>query len=307
MTVHHSAHKKFHQLIDKASSAALNVPTAVVHAVSKDALQGAIDAAKRHLIKPIFVGPLHKLKAAAAACRIHLDEYEFLSVEHSHAAADAAVDLVLQGKAQAIMKGDLHTDEFMHPIVTRLHTDKRMSHCFVMDIPTYERLLIITDAAINIKPDLEDKMHIIQNAIDLAHALGVRHPKVAVLAAVETISSSMPATIDAAALSKMADRGQITGGIVDGPLAFDNAISVKAAEMKNIKSAVAGHPDILIAPDIEAGNIMVKQLDYLADAKAGGLVLGAKVPIILTSRADDSLMRETSCALAGIYLQYQHK
>ena len=235
--------------------------------------------------------------------QIDLGNLKIVDVPHSHAAATKAVELVKEGKAEILMKGSLHTDELMSAIVSReggLRTARRISHVFIMDVPTYHKVLIITDAAINIAPTLEDKADICQNAIDLAISLGLEKPKVAILAAVETVTTKMPATIDAAALCKMAERGQIKGALLDGPLAFDNAISAQAAETKGIKSAVAGDPDILLAPDLEAGNILAKQLSFLANADSAGMVLGAKVPVILTSRADSVRSKVASCAVAKL-------
>ena len=230
---------------------------------------------------PLLVGPAAKIAETAAISQIDLGNLKIVDVPHSHAAATKAVELVREGKAEILMKGSLHTDELMSAIVSRdggLRTGRRISHVFIMDVPTYHKVLVITDGAINIAPTLEDKADICQNAIDLAISLGLEKPKVAILAAVETVTSKMPATIDAAALCKMADRGQITGALLDGPLAFDNAISTQAAETKGIKSAVAGDPDILLAPDLEAGNILAKQLSFLANADSAGMVLGARCP-----------------------------
>jgi phosphotransacetylase len=277
------------------------VPTAVVHPCEPTALSGAMEAADLGLIDPIIIGPVAKIDSMAQSAGIKLGIPKVVDVPHSHAAAAKAVELVREGKAEILMKGSLHTDELMSAIVARdigLRTKRRISHVFLMDIPTYHKVLIITDAAINIAPSLEDKVDICQNAINLAIALGRDRPKVAILAAVETVTSKMPATIDAAALCKMAERGQITGGILDGPLAFDNAINKQAAETKGIKSEVAGDPDILIAPDLEAGNILAKQLTFLANADSAGMVLGARVPVILTSRADSVRARIASCAVA---------
>jgi len=279
------------------------VPTAVAHPCEVSALTGAIEAGARGLIVPLLVGPADKIAETAAAARLDLSNVEIVDVPHSHASAAKAVELVKQGKAEILMKGSLHTDELMSAIVSReggLRTARRISHVFIMDVPTYHKVLIVTDAAINIAPTLEDKVDIVQNAIDLAVTLGLDKPKVAILAAVETVTSKMPATIDAAALCKMAERGQIKGGILDGPLAFDNAINVQAAETKGIKSAVAGDPDVLLAPDLEAGNILAKQLSFLANADSAGMVLGAKVPVILTSRADTVRSRIASCGVAKL-------
>jgi phosphotransacetylase len=247
------------------------------------------------------VGPAAKIAEIARAARLDLGGIEIVDAPESRAAAASAVELVRKGEAELLMKGSLHTDELMAAVVSReggLRTARRISHVFVMDVPTYHKVLIVTDGAINIAPTLEDKVDICQNAIDLAISLGLERPKVAILAAVETVTSKMPATLDAAALCKMADRGQIRGGILDGPLAFDNAISREAAETKGIRSEVAGDPDILLAPDLEAGNILAKQLSFLANADSAGLVLGARVPIILTSRADSVRSRIASCAVA---------
>jgi phosphotransacetylase len=265
------------------------------------ALSAAVEAANKGLIIPILVGPRDKIESTAKAAGIDLSNFQIIDVPHSHAAAAKAVELLREAQAEVLMKGSLHTDELMAAVVARdkgLRTERRISHVFVMDVPTYHKVLIVTDGAINIAPTLEDKVDICQNAIDLAISLGRERPKVAILAAVETVTSKMPATIDAAALCKMAERGQITGGILDGPLAFDNAISKQAAETKGIHSEVAGDPDILLAPDLEAGNILAKQLTFLANADSAGLVLGARVPIILTSRADSVRSRIASCAVA---------
>jgi phosphotransacetylase len=277
------------------------VPTAVVHPCEPMALAGALEARAERLVEPILVGPVAKIRAVAAQADLDLSDIELVDAPHSQAAAAAAVELVRGGRAEILMKGSLHTDELLGAVVARdkgLRTGRRMSHVFLMDVPTYPKVLTITDAAINIAPTLDDKVDICQNAIDLAIVLGVERPKVAVLAAVETVSSKMPATLDAAALCKMADRGQIRGGVVDGPLAFDNAISGEAARVKGIVSAVAGDPDILLVPDLEAGNMVAKLLAFLAHADSAGLVLGARVPIVLTSRADTVRSRIASCAVA---------
>jgi phosphate acetyltransferase len=279
------------------------VPTAVAHPCEATALEGAVEAAQKGLIAPLLVGPAAKIAEIAAAAKIDLGKLSIIDVPHSHAAAVKAVELIREGKAEILMKGSLHTDELMAAVVSReggLRTGRRISHVFVMDVPTYHKVLIVTDGAINIAPSLEDKVDICQNAIDLAISLGLEKPKVAILAAVETVTSKMPATIDAAALCKMAERGQITGALLDGPLAFDNAISTQAAETKGIKSVVAGDPDILLAPDLEAGNILAKQLSFLANADSAGMVLGARVPVILTSRADNVRSRIASCAVAKL-------
>ncbi|HET7286902.1 MAG TPA: bifunctional enoyl-CoA hydratase/phosphate acetyltransferase [Pyrinomonadaceae bacterium] len=279
------------------------VPTAVAHPCEATALQGAVEAAQKGLIAPLLVGPASKIAEIAESAHIDLGNLTIVDAPHSHAAAVKAVELIREGKAEILMKGSLHTDELMSAVVSReggLRTARRISHVFVMDVPTYHKVLLVTDGAINIAPSLEDKVDICQNAIDLAISLGLERPKVAILAAVETVNSKMPATLDAAALCKMAERGQINGALLDGPLAFDNAISTQAAETKGIKSAVAGDPDILLAPDLEAGNILAKQLSFLANADSAGMVLGARVPVILTSRADSVRSRIASCAVAKL-------
>ena len=291
---------KYEQLLERCKQLA-PVPTAVAHPCEASALSGAIEAGAMGLIVPILVGPASKISEVAAAHKIDLGNCRVVDVPHSHASAARAVELVRQGEAALLMKGSLHTDELLGAVVARdtgLRTGRRLSHVFIMDVPTYHKVLIVTDAAINIAPTLEEKVDICQNAIDLAIALGLKKPKVAILAAVETVTSKMPATIDAAALCKMADRGQIKGAIVDGPLAFDNAISVEAAKIKGITSEVAGDPDILLTPDLESGNMLAKQLSFLANADSAGVVLGARVPIILTSRADSVRSRIASCAVA---------
>lgn len=277
------------------------IPTAVAHPCEVSALSGAMEAANYGLIVPILVGPQAKIEATAKEAGIDLANVQIADTPHSSASAAKAVELLRQAQAELLMKGSLHTDELMAAVVSReggLRTGRRISHVFIMDVPTYHKVLIITDAAINISPTLEDKVDICQNAIDLAVSLGVDKPKVAILAAVETVTSKMPATVEAAALCKMAERGQIRGALLDGPLAFDNAISRQAAATKGIHSAVAGDPDILLAPDLEAGNMLAKQLSFLANADSAGLVLGARVPIILTSRADSVRSRIASCAVA---------
>src|ERR1700752_1487523 len=291
---------KYERLLARCESLA-PVPTAVAHPCEASALTGAIEAAKLGLILPLLVGPAARIAETATLAGIDLDTFQIIDAPHSNAAAAKAVELVREGKAEILMKGSLHTDELMAAVVSRergLRTGRRISHVFVMDVPTYHKVLIITDAAINIAPTLEDKVDICQNAIDLVISLGLEKPKVAILAAVETVNSKMPSTIDAAALCKMADRGQITHGLLDGPLAFDNAISSDAARIKGIRSEVAGDPDILLVPDLEAGNILAKQLTFLANADSAGIVLGARVPIILTSRADSVRSRSASCAVA---------
>jgi phosphate acetyltransferase len=293
---------KYEQLLVRCRS--LNpIVTAVAHPCESSVLLAVLEAAAKGLITPILVGPAAKIEEVAKQSGLTLGQTRIVDAPHSHAAAAKAVALVRQGEAELLMKGSLHTDELLSAVVARetgLRTGRRISHVFIMDVPTYHKVLIVTDAAINIAPTLEEKADICQNAIDLAVSLGVSAPKVAILAAVETINSKMQATIDAAALCKMADRGQITGGVLDGPLAFDNAISREAARIKGIISKVAGDPDILLVPDLEAGNMLAKQLSFLANADSAGLVLGARVPIILTSRADSVRSKIASCAVARL-------
>jgi phosphotransacetylase len=277
------------------------VPTAVAWPCDETSLAGALDAGKDGLITPILVGPAAKIAEIAKAKGIALGATQVVDAPTSQEAAAKAVELVRTAKAELLMKGSLHSDEILAAVVARetgLRTGRRLSHVFLMDVPTYHKVLIVTDGAINIAPSLEDKADICQNAIDLARSFGIERPKVAILAAVETVNSKMPATLDAAALCKMAERGQIKGGVLDGPLAFDNAISREAAKTKGIVSEVAGDPDILLAPDLEAGNMVAKQLSFLARADSAGLVLGARVPVILTSRADSLRARIASCAVA---------
>jgi phosphate acetyltransferase len=291
---------KYEQLLVKCQPLE-PVPTAVAHPCEATALASAIEAGAKGLITPILVGPAARIDEIAKKNGIDLGSARVVDVAHSHAAAARAVELVRQGQAELLMKGSLHTDELLGAVVARetgLRTGRRISHVFIMDVPTYHKVLIVTDAAINIAPTLEDKVDICQNAIDLAVSLGLARPKVAILAAVETVNSKMPATIDAACLCKMSERGQITSAILDGPLAFDNAISTEAARIKGIRSEVAGDPDILLVPDLEAGNILAKQLSFLANADSAGLVVGARVPIILTSRADSVRSRIASCGVA---------
>ncbi|ASJ74767.1 bifunctional enoyl-CoA hydratase/phosphate acetyltransferase [Granulosicoccus antarcticus] len=290
-----------------ATQALAPISTAVVHPCDALSLNSALDAADQGMIVPVLVGPRDRIEAAALAAGRSLEGIEILDTPHSHAAAATAVALVRSAKASALMKGALHTDELMEAVVNSdmgLRTERQMSHVYVLDVPTYPKPLLITDAAINIYPDLAAKRDIVQNAIDLALALGIVLPKVAILSAVEMVNPRMASTVDAAALCKMADRGQITGGLLDGPLAFDNAISPAAAATKGILSDVAGVADILVAPDLEAANMMAKQLVYLAGADAAGIVLGARVPIILTSRADSSTSRLASCALAQLFINH---
>jgi len=295
-----SNHAKYQRLLD-ACRGLPPMPTAVVHPCDEAAIEGAIGAARLGLIKPILVGPKERIREAARKAGVDISAYPIVDVPHSHAAAEKAVELVLSGQAEALMKGSLHTDELMGAVVRReggLRTSRRVSHCFVMDVPAYEEALIISDAAVNIMPTLQDKVDIVQNAIDLAHALAVPEVRVAILSAMETVNPQVPSTVEAAALCKMADRKQITGAVLDGPLALDNAISLTAAEIKKIDSPVAGRANVLIVPDLEAGNMLAKSLSFLAGADAAGIVLGARVPIILTSRADSELTRLASCAVA---------
>lgn len=277
------------------------VITAVVHPCDQVSLSGAVEAAAQGLIVPVLVGPEARIRSIALEHGIDISGYRIVDAAHSHDSAVRAVELVRNGEAEVLMKGSLHSDEVLEAVLNREHglrTGRRISHVFVMDVPTYNKPLLVTDGAVNIAPDLKTKRDICQNAIELAQALGIEQPKVAILAAVETVNPDMPATIDAAALCKMADRGQISGGILDGPLAFDNAISPEAAKTKKITSPVAGQADILLVPDLEAGNILAKQLTFLAHADAAGIVLGARVPIVLTSRADSVRARLASCAVA---------
>src|SRR5262245_55830234 len=293
---------KYEAMLTKCSSLD-PVPTAVAHPCEETALAGAMEAADKGMIVPILVGPEAKIREIAQAQGIHLGRTRIVDAPHSHASAAKAVELVRQGEAELLMKGSLHSDELLAAVVARdtgLRTARRISHVFIMDVPTYHKVIIVTDAAINIAPTLEDKADICQNAIDLLVTLGRPTPKVAILAAVETINSKMQATLDAAALCKMADRGQIKGGLLDGPLAFDNAIDSEAARIKGIESKVAGDPDILLVPDLESGNMLAKQLSFLANADSAGLVLGARVPIVLTSRADSVRSRIASCGVAKI-------
>jgi len=293
---------KYERLLERCLSLE-PVPTAVAYPCEASALSGAVEAAQKKLITPILVGSAEKIAAIARDNGIDLGKLEIVDVSNSIAAAAKAVALIREGRAEVLMKGSLHTDELLGAVVARdggLRTGRRISHAFMMYVPTYHKVLIITDAAINIAPTLEDKVDICQTAIDLAVSLGREKPKVAILCAVETVNSKMQATLDAAALCKMAERGQIKDGILDGPLAFDNAISKQAAVTKGITSEVAGDPDILVAPDLEAGNILAKQLSFLANADSAGMVLGARVPVILTSRADSVRSRIASCAVANL-------
>ncbi|ELF6204774.1 TPA: bifunctional enoyl-CoA hydratase/phosphate acetyltransferase [Pseudomonas putida] len=276
-------------------------PTAVIHPCEAGALQGAVEAARLGLIAPILVGPRNRIEATATAAGLDLSGLSVEDVPHSHAAAERGVALVHEGRAQMLMKGSLHSDELLHAVLARdsgLRTDRRLGHVFVMSVPSYHKPLFITDAAVNILPNLNEKADLCRNAIDLLHALGIERPKIALISAVETITPQLTSTLDAAALVLMSLRGQINGALLDGPLAFDNAISAKAAQTKGIQSAVSGDPDILLMPNMEAGNILAKQLIYLSSADAAGLVLGARVPIVFTSRSDSPRSRIASCALA---------
>jgi phosphate acetyltransferase len=294
---------KYELLLEKCKGMPA-VSTAVAHPCDDASLSAVVEAAQARLIAPILVGPADRIRSVAKDLGLDISKLEIVDVPHSHDAAAKAVELVRLGRAELLMKGSLHTDELMGEVVrkeTGLRTDRRVSHVFVMDVPTYHKPLLITDAAVNIFPTLDDKRDILQNAIDFARALGVDRPRVAILSAVETVTTKIPSTIDAAALCKMADRGQITGAVLDGPLAFDNAISAQAAKTKGIVSLVAGDPDILLVPDLEAGNMLAKNLTFLSLADAAGIVLGARVPIILTSRADNERTRMASCGVAALY------
>jgi phosphate acetyltransferase len=305
-------HEKYERLIEYCKSLP-PTSTAVAYPCDQSSLQSAIDAARIGLIAPILVGPESKIKATAAAHDIDLAGTQIVDSPAPEAAATAAVEIVRSGKAEALMKGSLHTDELMAAVVKRetgLRTSRRISHCFIMDVPSHEDTLVITDAAVNIAPTLEDKVHIIQNAIDLVQAVRKRDKsevRVAILSAMETVNVKLASTMDAAALCKMADRGQITGGLLDGPLALDNAISPEAAKIKKIESPVAGRANVLIAPNLEAGNMLAKSLSFLAGADAAGIVLGARVPIILTSRADSVLSRLASCAIAALVAKWRRE
>jgi phosphate acetyltransferase len=293
-------HDKFNKLIEAAQKHP-PAKTAIAHPCDQVSLESAVKAAALKLIEPILVGPEKRIRSVAADNNLDISGFEIVDAEHSHDSAAKAVALVREGRAEALMKGSLHTDEIMAAVVARdtgLRTSRRISHCFVMDVPNHDQPLIITDAAVNIAPDLKSKVHITQNAIDLAHALGAKEVRVAILSAMETVNPDVPSTLEAAALCKMADRGQITGGLLDGPLALDNAISLDAAAIKKISSPVAGRANVLVVPDLEAGNMLAKSLSFLANADAAGIVLGAKVPVILTSRADEEGARLASCAVA---------
>ena len=302
LRIERNDHAKFRKLVAKAQQHA-PVKVAVAHPCDQVSLESAVEAAKLNLIDPILVGPAQRIRSVAAEHGIDISGFEVVDAAYSQDSADKAVELVRGGRAGALMKGSLHTDELMGAVVKRdtgLRTSRRISHCFVMVVPDHDQPLIITDAAVNIAPDLKGKVDITQNAIDLAHALGADEVRVAILSAMESVNPDVPSTLEAAALCKMADRGQITGAVLDGPLALDNAISMEAAAIKKIKSPVAGRANVLVVPDLEAGNMLAKSLSFLADADAAGIVLGAKVPIILTSRADEETARLASCAVAEL-------
>ena len=302
---HPADYHVFHKFIDRCKGLPA-ITTAVVWPMTDVALRGAVEAATAGLIEPTLIGPEAEIKALARRLDLDIERFAILNSENEGHAAELGVSICRSGQAQAIMKGSLHTDELMKAAMQRdtgLRTARRISHVFILDTPAYARTLLITDAAINITPELEGKVHIVQNAIDLAHALGIAEPKVALLSAVETVNPKIKSTLDAAALCKMADRGQITGGVLDGPLAFDTAVSQKAASIKQLVSPVTGQADILVVPDLESGNMLAKQLEYLGGAQLAGIVLGARVPAILTSRADSAETRLTSCAVA-VLLHY---
>jgi phosphate acetyltransferase len=301
-------HIRFHRLVDAAQGRTA-VRTAVVHPCDQASLESAVEAARLKLIVPILVGPAARIRAVAAQTSFNISGFEIVDARHSHDSAVKAVEVVHSGRADALMKGSLHTDELMSAVVSRtsgLRTARRISHCFIMDVPGHANAMIITDAAVSIAPTLEEKVDIVQNAIDLAHVMGVSDVRVAILSATESINSKVLSTIEAAALCKMADRGQITGAVLDGPLALDNAISPEAADIKRIVSPVAGKANILVVPDLESGNMLAKSLSFLAGADAAGIVLGARVPVILTSRADALLTRIASCAVAVLVAASKH-
>jgi phosphate acetyltransferase len=302
-------HEKYERLVETARQVP-RTRTAIAHPCDQVSLESAIEALKLGLIEPILVGPPDRIKDAAARWNLDIAGIPIVPADHSHDSAAKAVEQVRCGKAEALMKGSLHTDELMGAVVSKadgIRTARRVSHCFIMDVPNHPDALIITDAAVNIAPSLDDKVDIIQNAIDLAHAMRVPEVRVAILSAMETVTSKVPSTVEAAALCKMAERGQITGGLLDGPLALDNAISVEAAGIKGIISKVAGHANVLVVPDLEAGNMLAKSLSFLAGADAAGIVLGARVPIMLTSRADTLLTRLASCAVAVLVADARRK
>jgi phosphate acetyltransferase len=305
----HPPESKYERLVARAKQVA-PAQTIVVHPCDESSLRGPVEAAALGIIKPILVGPAARIKKVASEHGIKISDFQVIDAPHSEAAAERAVELVHEGKGELLMKGSLHTDELMRAVTnskTGLRTARRISHVFIMDVPTYSETLFVTDAAINISPDLDAKRDIIQNAVDLFTQVGLGTPRVAILSAVETVTAKIPSTIDAAALCKMADRGQITDAIVDGPLAFDNAISPEAAKIKGIQSPVAGKAQILVVPDLEAGNMLAKNLIFLSKADSAGLVLGARVPVVLTSRADSVRSRMASCAAAVLYAAARRK
>jgi len=300
----HEPTRAWYQQLIASKDALTPLKTAIVHPVDELSLRGAVAAAEAGLIIPILVGPQEKILAVAQENQLDISSYTLIPTRHSEEAAEKAVAMVRKGEVEALMKGKIHTDELMHVVVDKLHglrTGRRMSHVFAMDIPNYFKPLFITDAVLNIFPRLKEKVDIVQNAIDLLCALGKELPKVAIVSAIETVNEKIPSTLDATALCKMAERGQITGGILDGPLAFDNAVSIESARIKGIHSAVAGNADIIVVPDVEAGNMLYKQMTYLSGIEAAGIVMGASVPIILTSRGSDVLSRKASCAMALLY------
>jgi phosphate acetyltransferase len=300
--VSRNTHEKFHKLIATAQTHP-PVKVAVAHPCDQVSLESVVEAAKLRLIEPILVGPQERIREVAAQHGLDISSFEIVDAAYSQDSAAKAVELVREGRAEALMKGSLHTDEIMSAVVKRdtgLRTSRRISHCFIMDVPDHDQPLVITDAAVNIAPDLKTKVDITQNAIDLVKALGQKDVRVAILSAMESVNPDVPSTLEAAALCKMADRGQITGAQIDGPLALDNAISPQAAAIKKITSPVAGRANVLVVPDLEAGNMLAKSLSFLAGADAAGIVLGAKVPIILTSRADEETARLASCAVAQL-------
>ncbi|BAN27924.1 phosphate acetyltransferase Pta (plasmid) [Caballeronia insecticola] len=295
-------HEKYQRLIDVCRSLP-PLTVAVAHPCDRTSLESAVKAAEMGLIAPLLVGPRERIREVAEECNLNIAGFPVVDAPHSHAAAQKAVELVREARAEALMKGSLHTDEVMAAVVSReggLRTARRVSHCFIMDVPGHENVLIISDAAINIAPTLAEKVDIVQNAIELGHALRFEEVRVAILSAMETVNPKVPSTLEAAALCKMVDRHQITGALVDGPLALDNAIDLEAARTKKIDSPVAGRANVLIVPDLEAGNMLAKSLSFLAGADAAGIVLGARVPVILTSRADSLQSRLASCAVASL-------
>ena len=302
-------HEKYDRLIAAAQKEA-TIKVAVAHPCDEASLRGAVEAKRLRLIEPVLVGPIERVRSVASEAGLDIGAMEIVKSEHSHDSAAKAVELVTAGKVEALMKGSLHTDELMGAVVSKqsgIRTARRISHCFIMDVPGHPDPLIITDAAINIAPTLDEKVDIVQNAIDLAHAMGLAEVRVAILSAMETVTAKVPSTIEAAALCKMAERGQITGALLDGPLALDNAISPEAAAIKKIASSVAGRANVLVVPDLEAGNMLAKSLSFLADADAAGIVLGARVPVILTSRADSLISRLASCAVAVLVAAARRK